>query len=128
MFSKLNLYIIRIFSIRNTLKNLTGYFTKKNILFKELEEVSPKSLGSRKKITIYTGTSIDLNYYAIFIIDSKSRFIRKNAEDLLELYSKLIDFKKHNFKKKVLLISSGICSKSKTYLKENGWSIKDDFM
>ncbi len=109
------------------MKDLTHYFTNKNILFKEFNSILPKTLGSRKKIEIFYGVGIDLNYYAIFIVDSKSRFIRKNAEDLLVLYGKLIDFKEHNFKKKFLLISSPLCSKAKAFLKENGWKVSTDF-
>lgn len=110
------------------MKELTSYFTHKNILFKTLNRVEPKELKSRKKLEMYVGTGIDSNYYAIFIIDAKSRFIRKNANDLLELYGKLADYKGHQFKKKVLLISSPLCSKAKAFLKENGWSVKVDFM
>lgn len=110
------------------MKKLTNYFTHKNILFKELNPLEPKELNSRKKLDIYTGVGIDSNYYAIFIIDAKSRFIRKNANDLLELYAKLVEYKEHNFKKKILLISSPLCSKAKAFLKENGWSVKVDFM
>ncbi len=110
------------------MKDLTNYFTNKNIIFKEINEVLPKELNSRKKIQIYTATGIDKNYYAIFILSSKSRFIRKNAEELLELFAKLVDFKGHNFKKKELLISSPLCSKAKTFLKENNWKVRVDFM
>lgn len=110
------------------MKDLTKYFLEKDILFKDIEEVLPKEIGSRKKIGIYTATSINKEYYAIFIIDAKSRFIRKNANDLVELCEKLAKFKEHNFKKKELLISSALCSKAKQFLKENQWSVRIDFM
>jgi len=110
------------------LKELTTYFVNKNVLFKQLNEIQPKVLGSRKKIRIYDGIGIDKNYYAIFILDAKSRFLRKNANDLMNIYNKLVDFKKHNYKKKILLISSPLCSHAKALLKENGWSVKIDFM
>jgi len=110
------------------LRQLTEYFNKNGILFKEIKEVLPKEIGSRKKIKIFVATSIEKEFYAIFIIDGKSRFIRKNADDLMELCSKLADFQEHNFKKKELIISSPLCSKAKKYLKENKWSIRVDFM
>jgi hypothetical protein len=110
------------------LKELTNYFLKKDILFKEIKEVSPKDLGSRKKIDIFIATSIKKEFYAIFIVDAKSRFIRKNAEDLLMLYEKLIEHVEHNFKKKELLISSPLCSKAKKFLEDNKWSVRVDFM
>ena len=110
------------------MKELTTYYTNKNILFKDIKQISPKELGSRRKINIYAGTSTDLNFYAIFILDSKSRFIRKNANDLMELCEKLASYLDHNFKKKELLISSPLCSKAKEYLKQNDWSVRIDFM
>lgn len=111
------------------MKNLTNYFLeKKDIIFKDLNEVLPKELNSRKKIKIYCGTSIDKEYIAIFIYDSKSRFIRKNVEDLEEMFENLKEYKKHNFKKKFLLISSPLCSKAKKSLEENNWRVDIDFM
>jgi len=110
------------------LKELTSYFINKNLLFKELNEIDPKELKSRKKIRIFDGVGIDQDYYAIFCLNAKSRFLRKNAEDLMLLLNKLIDFKKHNYKKKILLISSPLCSHAKKMLEENGWSVKIDFM
>ena len=110
------------------MKNLTKYFLDKDILFKEIKEVIPKQLGSRKKIGIYVATSVSKEYYAIFILDGKSRFIRKNAEDLILLCEKLASFEDHNFKKKELLISSPLCSKAKKFLQENKWSLRVDFM
>jgi len=110
------------------LKNLTRYYLNKDILFKEIKEVSVKDLGSRKKIEIYVATSVFKDYYAIFLINAKSRFIRKNAEDLIILCEKLAQLQEHNFKKKELLISSPLCSKAKKFLKENKWSVRVDFM
>ncbi len=110
------------------MKELTSYFVNKNTIFKELNKVEPKELGSRKKISIYSGIGIDKNYYAIFVLNAKSRFLRKNANDLMQLYSNLIDLKKHNYKKKILLISSPLCSHAKKLLNDNGWSVYIDFV
>ena len=110
------------------MKKLTTYYTNKNILIKEIKQRIPTELDSRKKIDIYVATSIDSKFYAIFILDSKSRFIRKNADELMELCEKLSSYLDHNFKKKELLISSPLCSKAKEYLKQNDWSVRVDFM
>ena len=110
------------------MKELTAYFVKSDILFKELNEIQPKELKSRKKIRIFDGIGIDKKYYAIFIVDSKSRFLRKNANELIGMLNSLIDLKDHNYKKKILLISSPLCSHAKALLKENSWSVKNDFM
>lgn len=110
------------------MKKLTTYYTNRNIIFKDIKKIMPKELDSRRKIEIYTATTLDCNYYAIFIISSKSRFIKKNAIDLIELSEKLSSYVDHNFKKKELLISSALCSKAKDFLKANSWSVKIDFM
>ena len=110
------------------MKDVTTYFVNKNIIFKELIEIEPKELKSRKKIRIFDGIGINKNYYAIFIINAKSRFLKKNANELIDMLNSLIYLKDHNYKKKILLISSPLCSHAKTLLKENGWSVKIDFM
>ena len=110
------------------MKDLTKYYLDKDILFKDIKQVAPKELGSRKKVEIFVATSIYKEFYAIFIINAKSRFIKKNAQDLLALYNKLVDFQEHNFKKKELIISSPLCSKAKKFLEENKWSVRVDFM
>lgn len=110
------------------MKELTNYYNKKDILFKDIKEIKPKDLNSRKKIKIYVSTSIEKEFYAIFIVDSKSRFIRKNALDLMELLEKLVSYESHNFKKKELLISSPLCSKAKKILQDEKWRVRVDFM
>ncbi len=110
------------------MKKLTEYFNSKDILFKEIKEISLKKLSSRKKIKLYIATSIKNEYYSIFIIDSKSRFTRKNVEELISLNYKLVDYVGHNFKIKELLISSPLCSKAKKMLEDEKWRVRIDFM
>jgi len=110
------------------LREITKYYQDKNIIFKDFNDIEPKEINSRKKIKIYCGTTVSKDYYAIFIVDAKSRFIRKNANDLIDLCEVLAKYLDHNFKKKELLISSPLCSKAKAFLKENGWSVRIDFM
>lgn len=108
------------------MKELTSYFRdEKDIIFKDFEKIEPKSLGSRKKIDIYATTSVEKHFIAIFKVDAKSRFLRKNANDLEELFEKLKEYKNHNFKKKFLLISSPLCSKAKALLEENSWTVDE---
>lgn len=110
------------------MKSLTGYFTNKNIIFKDFVCVDPKDLGSRKKIKIYDALGVDKSYYAIFIIDAKSRFLRKNADELEVLLETLIQKKDHNYKHKIALIQSPLCSKAKAQLEDNSWRVWVDFM
>jgi len=109
------------------MKNITSFLNNKNFLFKKFTKVEPKSLGSRKKISIYDTCDNKNNLISIFVIDSKSRFLVKNAKELEDLNNKLKDYKEHNFKKTFVLISSALCSKAKKYMNELKWKVYDDF-
>lgn len=109
-----------------SLKNLIHYLNDKELHFSSLNKIEPKELGSRKKIDIYDATHIDNSFYAIFIVESKSRFIRKNANDLMEMLESLKRYKDHNYKYKMLIISSPLCSKAKALLQDNGWRVEND--
>ena len=91
----------------------------KNIILKELKDITPKT---RKKIKVFLGVDMKNNYYLIVELSTKSRFLIKNAKEMIEFVTPLSDI---NFKKnkKVLIISSPICSKAKNYLQENGWRV-----
>lgn len=109
------------------MKDLITYYSKKNQIFTKIDEILPKELDSRKKIKIYDATTLDMKFFAIFVLDNKSRFLIKDANSLLELEKKLSFYVKHNFKIKELLIKGEICSKAKNYLKEHGFSVRVDF-
>ena len=110
------------------MKNITLYLNKKDFLFKQFNQIEPKLLGSRKKIFIYDTCDIKNNLISIFIIESKSRFLIKNAKELELLNTKLKDYKDHNYKKTLILISSPLCSKAKKYMQELKWKVYDDFV
>ena len=110
------------------MKNITSYLNKKDFLFKQLNQIEPKVLGSRKKLIIYDACDTKNNLISIFIIESKSRFLIKNAKELEILNEQLKQFKDHNFKKTLILISSPLCSKAKKYMQELKWKVYDDFM
>jgi len=110
------------------LKAVVEYFAKKRVLFKSFKETDKTLLKTRKKVVIFASTDIKGNYHSVFKIDQKSRFLIKNAIELVELEYKLQQLKKHNFKYKHLIIGKAICSKSISYLKERGWQLHHDFM
>jgi len=92
---------------------------EKNIILKEIKDITPKT---RKKIKVYLGVDMKDYYYLLVELNTKSRFLIKNAKELIEFVMPLSEI---NFKnnKKILFIESPICSKAKKYLKENGWRI-----
>jgi len=91
----------------------------KNIILKEIKDITPKT---RKKIKVYIGVDMKDFYYLLVELNTKSRFLIKNAKEMIEFTTPLsnINFKNN---KKILFIESPICSKAKKYLKENGWRI-----
>ncbi len=108
------------------MKNIVEFLSKKNYIFKKLYKIDIKKLDSRKKINIYEGIDIKSNYVAIFKIDQKSRFVTKNSKEIVLLLEKMIKIQEHNYKKKILLISSPLCSKAKKYLEELKWKIYEN--
>ncbi len=108
------------------MKDVVEFLSKKKYIFKKLYSIDIKLLNSRKKIEIFEGVDIKSNYIAIFKVDQKSRFITKNSEEIVLLLDKLIKLQQHNYKKKILLISSPLCSKAKKYLEELKWKIYEN--
>ncbi len=103
------------------MKPLVNVLLKKNYIFKSINEIDKKTLGTRKKIGIFEAVDTDSYYIAIFVVAQKSRFLRKNADELEALYEKLKEVQDHNFKKKILIYQMPLCSKAKEQLKQNSW-------
>ncbi len=103
------------------MKELVNVLLKKNYIYKSLKEIDKKALGSRKKIQIYEGVDTDSYYASIFIFVQKSRFLRKNADELEMLFEKLKILQDHNYKKKILIYQMPLCSKAKEQLREEKW-------
>ncbi len=105
------------------MKKVVEFLKDKNLIFKKLNKIDLKLLGSKKKIELYEGVDLHSNYVAVFVIQNRSRFVKKSALELIELFERLKELQEHNYKKKILLISSPLCSKAKEYLKELKWKI-----
>jgi len=105
------------------MKEIVEFLKDKKYIFKKFHKFDIKKLGSRKKIEIYEGVDLKSYYVVVFEIDQKSRFLTKNANELEILFNKMVKLQQHNYKKKVLLISSPLCSKAKKHLEEFKWKI-----
>lgn len=111
------------------MKELIEYFSKKRgVVFKSLQEIDKILLKTRKKWLVYSSTDIKKSYHSIFVVTQKSRFLTKNAIELIEIEHRLQELKNHNFKYKHLIIGDAICSKAVIYLKERGWQLHHDFV
>ena len=102
---------------------MVEYLQKKNLVFKSLKEVTPKELGSRKKISLYLGVDLKGYYAVVMEIEKKSRILRKEAHELMALHEKLEKYIDSRISKKYMIIRAPLCSKAKALLEEHGWKV-----
>jgi hypothetical protein len=105
------------------MKALVEYLNHKNIIFKSLQEIKPKELGSRKKVSLYLGVDLKGYYALIMEVEKKSRILRKEAAELTDLHEKLEKYIGSNITKKYIIIKAPLCSHAKAMLEENGWKV-----
>ncbi len=105
------------------MKEIVDYLQEKHIIFKSLKPISPKELGSRKKIDLYLGVDLKDFYAAVMVLEKKSRVLRKEAEELMLLHEKLEKYIDSSIKKKYMIIKAPLCSKAKAMLEEKGWRV-----
>ncbi len=110
------------------MKGLVNVLLKKNYIYRSLKEIDKKSLNTRRKIEIYEGVDTSSYYAAMFVLMQKSRFLRKNADDIESLFEKLKVVQDHNYKRKILIYQMPICSKAKEQMKANGWILINAFV
>ena len=105
------------------MKEIVEYLQKKNLIFKSLKEISPKELGTRKKIELYLGVDLKGYYSLVMSIEKKSRVLRKEAGELMLLHEKLEKYIDSKIMKKYMIIKAPLCSKAKALLEEQGWKV-----
>ena len=108
------------------MKEIVDYLQNKQIIFKSLKSVTPKELGSRKKIELYLGVDLKEYYAVVMVVEKKSRVLRKEAGELMELHEKLEKYINSSIKKKYMVIDAPLCSKAKALLEEHGWKVMHD--
>ena len=105
------------------MKQIIDYLQQKNIIFKSFKEITPKELGSRKKIGLYVGVDLKGYYTVVMELEKKSRVLRKEVGDLLLLHEKLEKYIDSKIKKKYIIINAPLCSHAKKMLEEQGWKV-----
>jgi len=105
------------------MKEIVHLLQEKKLLFKSLKTIEPKALSSRKKIAIYLGVDLKKYYAAVFHLKKKSRVLRKEAMELMELHERLEKFNDSKINKKYIYIQAPLCSKAKALFEENGWVV-----
>ena len=105
------------------MKQIIDYLQQKNIIFKSFREITPKELGSRKKIQLYIGVDLKAYYAVVMKLEKKSRVLRKEVGELILLHEKLEKYIDSSIKKKYIIVKAPLCTKAKVLLEENGWKV-----
>jgi len=105
------------------MKDIVDKLQEEKLVFKSLKHISPKELGSRKKIDIYLGVDLKKYYACIISIEKKSRILQKEAKELMEFHKKLEEYNDSSIKKKYIYIQAPLCSKAKALFEEEGWVV-----
>ncbi|WP_415406450.1 hypothetical protein ACLHDG_11855 [Sulfurovum sp. CS9] len=105
------------------MKQIVEYLQHKNIIFKSLKEITPKELGSRKKIELYLGIDLKGYYALVMNVEKKSRVLRKEVSELLVLHEKLEKYIDSKITKRYIRIKAPLCSHAKAMLEEHGWKV-----
>ena len=105
------------------MKKIVEYLQEKHLIFKSLKSITPKELGSRKKIELYLGVDLKEYYTVVMVVEKRSRVLRKEAEELMLLHEKLEKYIDSTIKKKYMIVKAPLCSKAKAMLEEHGWKV-----
>ncbi len=108
------------------MKLLVAYLQKKHLILKQLYEISPKILGSRKKLSLFWGIDLKSYYTIVIVIAKKSRVVRKEAEEIIALHAMLEKYQTIHIPKKYLILDAPLCSKAKAIFEENGWKVWEE--
>jgi len=109
------------------MKEIVDYLQKKKLIFKSLKEITPKELGSRKKIKFYLGVDLKGYYALVMSIEKKSRILRKEVSELIVLHEKLEKYIDSKITKKYIIIKAPLCSHAKVMLEEHGWKVYHEY-
>jgi len=103
------------------MKNIVEHLQHHNIICKKLTQITPRKLGTRKKIEIFTGVDIGGYYCILLHLSKKSRVLTKEATSLITLHNNVEKYKDRKIKKKYIWIEAPLCSKAKALMESEGW-------
>jgi len=105
------------------MKEVVELLAQNNIIFKTLNPLPPKAIGSKKRIDIYLGVQLNNYYTLIFSIQRKSRVLIKDVQEYQKLHQQLEEYNQSKIYKKYILLDAPLCSKAKAKLQELGWRV-----
>ncbi len=110
------------------MKEMIERICGKRIVFSSLETILPAVLGTRKKLSIFSGVDLKSYYHVVFRIEQKSRFLLRHAHEILALEQTLETVKGHRYFYKHIIFHAPLCSKAQVLLNAEGWKIYHDIM
>lgn len=96
-------------------------FETHNIALKNLKEIDLREFSSKRTLECDLGIDVKGFYTIVFIRSAKSRFLRKEFEQISQICSQVEAKFDVKIKKRVIFYSSQICSKTENLIKESGW-------
>ncbi len=105
------------------MKEIVEYLGKKNIIFKSLKEIQPKEIKSRKKVGLYIGVDLKKYYALVMVVEKKSRVLRKDVGEIIELHTRVEKYIDSKINKKYIIIKAPLCSHAKAMLEEHKWRV-----
>jgi hypothetical protein len=105
------------------MKEIVEYLNRKNVIFKSLKQITPKELGSRKKVALYLGVNLKGFYAIVMRVQKKSRVLRKEADELMQLHRALENYIDSRIMLKYIIIDAPLCSQAKAMLEAHEWKV-----
>jgi hypothetical protein len=105
------------------MKTIVETLAKKGILCRSFDRIEPRELGSRKRVELYRGVAPDDYYCLVIVVRKKSRILKKEAEELMELHRRMEEKGGAKIRRNYLLYAAPLCSKAADALKEKGWKL-----
>ncbi len=105
------------------MKDIVEILASHGVVCKRLEELSPKVLGSRKRVLIYRGVEIDQYFCFVIVVKKKSRILHKEAREFDELHRRLEQKMEAKIKRLYLIYDAPLCSKAASWLEALGWRL-----
>jgi len=105
------------------MKSIIDYLQSNKLIFKIFKAITPKELGSRKKVKIYIAVDLKGYYALVMSIEKKSRVLRKDVKEFMQLHEKLENYIDSKITKKYIIIKAPLCSHAKVMLENSGWKV-----
>ena len=105
------------------MKEVVETLQKRGYLFRRLEPFALNLVGSRKRLEVFHGVDLQSRYTLIFKVARRSRILRKETAEWMELKRKIEHYYGYPILRTVVLVEAPICSKAVASLEAEGWRV-----